>query len=121
MSYEWYCEKGWIPNTKKPDIIRAGEMELIAVRNTIDYFCVRDSVGKKIKTSFSAYYIMKWGDCRLAARCGPTCANGWSTSNENKGFCKFRRGLLGRTLPRDELNVQFLTNYKNGQIKFVED
>ncbi len=120
MSYEWYGEKGWIPHARKPDLIRVGEMLLKGVYLTLDQCKFVDGDSKEATVPFSAYYIIRWERCRLAVHCGPTCTNTWAAEQDGGDICRYRTGLLGRSLPRDELKVSFLVDFQTGRIRFVE-
>lgn len=121
MSYEWYGEKGWVPPLRNPELLIVGEMKLVGRRWTIDEFHVEDSVGSVREIEFTAYYVVRWSSTRLAIRCGPRCGNEWRDTNSREEICRFRTGLLGRTLPRDELKVRFATDFESGSIWFMGD
>lgn len=120
MSYEWYGEKGWIPYARVPDLLRVGEMVVKGVRYKIESCDFTDADEVSIRASFYAYYIMQWDECRLAIPCGPACANTWRLEPMSQNICRFRTGLLGRTLPRDELKVNFVVDFVSGNIRFVK-
>jgi len=120
MSYEWYGEKGWISHMRNPVLIKAGEMTLHGARLNIDPCTFIDCKNSSIKANFFAYYIVNWENCRLAVQCGPGCQNSWSENYRDYDTCKFRTGLLGRTLPRDELKVRFITDFGSAEIEFLE-
>ena len=120
MSYEWYCEKGWIPYTDNPNLLRVGEMLVTGVRFKIENCTFTDSVGAEIAADFSAYWIINWKDTRLAIPCGPQCDNAWCKTTHSREICRFRTGLLGRSLPRHELKVNFAVDFQNIKIIFLD-
>jgi hypothetical protein len=120
MSYEWYGEKGWISYVRVPELIRAGEMRLKGSRISISPCGFKDGNGTRMDAPFTAYYIIKWEDCRLAVRCGPACQNSWAQEGKGAQICRYRTGLLGRTLPRDELKINFVVDFQSGKIQFLE-
>ena len=118
MSYEWYGEKGWIPYSRQVDLLRVGEMTLKGARYTLPDCEFIDADGTRARANFKAYYIMRWDACRLAVPCGPTCTNPWRLVSKSQRLCRFRTGLLGRTLPRDELRMSFTVDFSSGAISF---
>ncbi|MEM9761344.1 MAG: hypothetical protein AAF968_02325 [Pseudomonadota bacterium] len=121
LSYEWYVEKGWAPHSRKPDLLRVGEMRLKGILHTIEDCSFIDGLDEVRRADFSSYYIMQWEDCRLAVPCGPNCGNSWKSDKRSSLICRYRTGLLGRTLPRDELKVEFTMNFGTGKIRFLDE
>lgn len=119
MSYEWYGEKGWIPYARAPDLLRVGEMRLKGVRYTLENCEFIDAMGQSLRTDFRAYYIMQWENCRLSVACGPACQNAWRHGVGPQVMCQYRTGLLGRSLQREELKVDFVMEREGGRVRFV--